>query len=122
VAQYTLEIKSSLPTLNQYVEVERGNRYAAAKLKRDTEIIIRSFINPRRKVPEWKYPVTMSYVWFLRNRRKDPSNVAYAKKFIEDALVRAGVLEGDGFKHICGFEDQFIIGGDEKCIVKIKDT
>jgi Holliday junction resolvase RusA-like endonuclease len=33
--------------------------------------------------------------------------VAFAKKFIQDSLVRAGVLKDDGWREIESFEDVF---------------
>lgn len=39
--------------------------------------------------------------------------IAFAKKFILDALVGAGVLRGDGWKHISGFTDRFKVSKED---------
>lgn len=45
-------------------------------------------------------PYSMRYLLLCKDRRSDPSNLAAgAEKVILDALVDAGALPGDGFKH-----------------------
>lgn len=101
-----LIIPGRLPGLNEYIEAERGNRYAAAKMKEDTEDYIVIFANQQIPRP-LKTPVYMSYLWIEPDRRRDKSNIAFAKKFIEDALIKAGKLPNDGWKQIKGFKDDF---------------
>lgn len=33
--------------------------------------------------------------------------MAFAKKFVQDALVQCGVLKDDGWKYVVGFSDRF---------------
>ena len=40
---------------------------------------------------------------------KDKDNIAFSKKFIQDALVLEGIIPGDGWKNIEGFVDNFFI-------------
>lgn len=54
-------------------------------------------------------PVIMRYTWIEPNRRRDKDNIAFAKKFIQDALIRAGVLANDGWAQIKGFSDDFVV-------------
>lgn len=54
----------------------------------------------------------MPYAYFLfdwreEHERRDPDNVAAGQKFIFDGLVDAGILPGDGWKHVRGFNHQF---------------
>lgn len=53
----------------------------------------------------FKGAVDIKFKWFLRNRKKDPDNITFAKKYILDGLVKAGVLENDSFKFINSFSD-----------------
>ena len=54
--------------------------------------------------------VHLSFVWFCRNRRKDPDNISSAgRKIILDGLVSAGILQNDGWK----FSDSFEVGRDQ---------
>lgn len=46
--------------------------------------------------------------WFAPNRMKDPDNIAFAKKFILDAMQAAGVLPRDSWRYVGGgFADLF---------------
>ena len=62
------------------------------------------------KLSPYSGPVFIDYLWQEPNRRRDPSNIAAGgRKFIEDALVRAGILRGDGWRFIGGFTDRFVL-------------
>lgn len=53
-------------------------------------------------------PVFMEYLWIEPNRRRDKDNISsFGRKVIQDALVSAGVLKDDGWKHVVGFSDRF---------------
>ena len=47
------------------------------------------------------------FFWRLKNDKVDPDNIAFAKKFILDGMVEGRVLEGDSWKFIRGFADDF---------------
>ena len=104
---YKLVIPGKLPGLNDYIRTERSNRHQAAKLKhREEEGIILEIRRQWRKV-RFDKPVYMRYTWVEANRKRDKDNIAFARKFIQDALVKAGTLQNDGWQHISGFDDRF---------------
>jgi len=105
--RYKITIPGTLPGLNEYVNAERGNRYQAAKLKRQTEDMIVMCIWEQMPGVEISEPVHIEYHWYEPNRRRDKDNIAFAKKFIQDALVKAGVLGNDAWQEIVSFEDKF---------------
>lgn len=94
MASYTITIGGGLPGLNEYIDVERTSRYMAADMKRSVQ---EAFIR---------------YHWIEPNKRRDPSNIAFAKKFIEDALVDIGIIQNDGWRHVAGFSDSFSVDKD----------
>ena len=53
--------------------------------------------------------MVIHYTWVEPNRRRDKDNIAFAKKFVQDSLVRMGVLENDGWKQIEYFTDSFAV-------------
>lgn len=57
-------------------------------------------------------PVYIDFRWYEENTRRDKDNIAFAKKFILDALVELGILQGDGWKWMTGFSDSFFIDKD----------
>lgn len=105
----TLNIEGTLPSLNEYIAAERRNKYIAAQMKKRTQEYIRWMIKQQLPHIHFREPVYMKYYWFERNRKRDKDNIAFARKFIQDALVEAGVLDGDGWAHILGFEDHFAV-------------
>ena len=58
----------------------------------------------------FKVPVAMRYSWYEPARRRDKDNVsAFGRKCIQDALIRVGVLENDGWNEIDSFSDRFFL-------------
>lgn len=105
-----LVIPGELTDLNTYIQAERGNKFIAAKIKREeTE---RVAMEARIQLRTWKaqnLPVTLSYRWYTVDLRKDCDNVAYAQKYVQDGLVEAGVLPNDSRKYVSGFRHEFFV-------------
>jgi hypothetical protein len=101
-------IKGELVDLNTYIQKERGNRFAAAKIKEEETRRI-YWECKAQKLGYIGVPVFVSCSWYCKNKRKDRDNVAFSKKFILDGLVKAGVLENDGWDNIIGFQDAFFV-------------
>lgn len=62
------------------------------------------FMNPK-KVIQFDNPIFtdktwFSYHWVVNSRANDHDNVSAACKFIDDALVAAGIIRDDNFMHI----------------------
>ena len=105
-------IYGRLDGLNQYVNACRSNKYQGAKAKTKNERLIKAHIDDQLTGIQFKRPVSILFRWYEPNRKRDLDNVCSAKKFIQDALVKMGVLEGDGWRHIAGFTDEFYIDKD----------
>lgn len=104
----TLIIKGALTDLNTYINAERSNRFMAAKIKKqNTQVVYIEAI--RQHVPKFKKSVFIAYKWYCKNKKKDKSNVAFSKKFVEDGLILAKVLTNDGWDQIEGWSDDFYI-------------
>ena len=106
---YKLTIPGLLPGLNEYVDAERGakGKYKAAAMKKQAENVIGYMIKTQLRGVRFTRPVVIHYTWIEPNRRRDKDNIAFAKKFIQDALVETGVLRNDGWSEIEGFTDDF---------------
>lgn len=105
----TFTIHGRLPSLNEYINAERTNRYKAAKLKRDLQERIGAEIR-RSNLKQVKVPVKLVYRFYEANRRRDKDNIAgVAHKFVQDSLVAEGILEDDGWDYVEGFEDKFYL-------------
>lgn len=115
---YELVIPGTLPTLNQYTSVNRANRFAANKLKQEAEEQILAAIgeNP----PMFGQAVTIEFHWIRPDMRSDKDNVAFAKKFVLDALQKAHVIRSDRWKLCTPYDRSFSVNRENpRTIVRI---
>lgn len=113
-----IEIPIKLPSLNQYINECRKNRYAGANMKKEVEIDIGWYIN---QLPEYKNPIKIHFHWVEENKKRDLDNVCFAKKFILDSMVKAGKLKDDNRNYVKGFKDTFEYGKTSKVILEIEE-
>lgn len=116
---YKAEIPFRLPSANEYINECRTNKFGAAKYKKDLEADIGIFL---RKLPLIEKPVKIRFTWVEENRRRDCDNIAFGKKFVLDALVKAGKLKDDNRRCVTGFEDSFKYEKASKVIVEIMEV
>lgn len=92
--------------LNEYINAERTNRYAAAKIKqKETQIAAFHLLKHKNTLSNLKKPLKLNFTWFVANKKKDLDNMSFSKKFILDGMVECGILENDGQKHVNSFSD-----------------
>lgn len=103
-----LTIPGRLPGLNELIDANRGSHVAGARMKRDTDATVGWAITARN-LGKLREPVRLHFHWFEPDKRRDPDNIAAAKKFVLDALVKAGCLAGDGWGGVAGFTDAFAV-------------
>ena len=104
-----LVIHGRLMGLNEYTRENRRDPRAGNRLKRQAEEQVFAAIKQSRlgKIPT---PCIMKYTWYERDRRRDLDNISsFGRKCIQDALVKAGKLGGDGWDYIAGFSDDFVV-------------
>jgi Holliday junction resolvase RusA-like endonuclease len=117
--QYLI-LKYRFPDLNEYIKIERSNRYAAANMKKEyTELVAWECKAQKLKFMESAY---ITFEWMEENRRRNIDNIAYAKKFIIDGLVLAGILKNDGWGEVKGFKDDFRVGENYEVFVKLEEA
>lgn len=104
----TFTVPATLPGLNEYIRACRTNANVGNSMKAKAQVTVTWGIQMAHLEP-FDGPVFLSFAWYEGDRRRDVDNVAFAKKFILDALVEAGILAGDGRKHVVGFSDEFPI-------------
>lgn len=122
--EYLLTIPGKLHNLNDYISAERSNRYIGAQMKKTDQDIVIHYAKKQLKGVKIERPVFMEYAWYESNRQRDKDNISsYGRKVIQDALVKAGVLNGDGWNHIDGFSDRFEVDRDNPRIeIKIREV
>ncbi len=101
-----LLIEGELTALNEFINAERRNRFIAAKIKKGETGYCQDIAEKSDlKLQETDFPCALIITWYVKNKRKDADNIAFAKKFILDGLVEAGVLPNDNRKYVQGFMD-----------------
>ena len=117
-----IEIPFRLPSLNEYIKaskVIKGKWNAGNQMKQDVQDDIMIFLN---KLPTYTKPINIHFHWIEENKRRDLDNVCFAKKFILDAMVKAGKLKDDNRNCVSGFTDTFEYGKESKVILEIKEV
>lgn len=115
-------INYKLPSLNEVIAKNRSNKYLGAKFKKEVEEVIGWSIkqalasNTLHKVDK---PVIVKFTWAEKTKRRDADNIASAKKFILDALVKTGVLVDDSRKYVKGFYDVIIDDKKDYVVVEL---
>lgn len=99
-----ITIIGRFPSLNEYINVCRRNRYTANRVKKQETS---RAANAARGVSPFHEPVVVEFLWVEKDKRRDIDNVAFAKKFVLDGLVQAGVIANDNAKHVVGLSDKF---------------
>lgn len=117
---YRAVIELKLPGLNEYITACRSNKYQAANLKKRTEAEIMPYL---RRLPRFERPVIIHFRWIEKDRRRDCDNICGGgRKFVLDAMVKAGVLKDDGRRYVKAFTDDFECGNRPMVIMDIEEV
>lgn len=108
-------IKGRFPGLNEIIKSARGNKFASASQKKvHTDRVTCTVAH--------LFPVKSAdfvFTWYERDKRRNPDNIASAKKFCFDGLQKAGIIKNDGWKEIKSFKDQFVVSKIEGVLIEI---
>lgn len=115
---YVVEIPLKLPSLNEYINACRYNRYAGNNMKQKVQKDISIYLNKLPKLNK----VRITFKWYEGNKKRDLDNICFAKKFILDSLVNLGKLKDDNRKNVCGFTDEFYYCNEWKVILEIQEV
>lgn len=123
---YTFIIEGKLANLNDYLSAERvsirgarGNFNTKGNvLKQESMHTVISYIRKYLRGVKITKPIKIRYTFFEPNKKRDLDNIAsFAMKIIQDALVKSGVLQNDGWNNIYAFECNFDVDKDRPHIV-----
>ena len=111
MTKYNFFIPGRFPGLNEIIGEARKHKMASAtQKKRYTNLVADVVRLTFRKYGSIQGKVWISFIWVEKDKRRDPDNFVVAKKYIIDGLVEAGLLKGDGWKHIAGLTDTWEVG------------
>ena len=114
-------IGERLPSLNDYVDVCRKNKYQAATFKRKVDNLIYYEIISQLKDLKINKPVIVYLHFIEENKKRDVDNVYSASKYILDALVKTKVLKNDNPKHVIDIKYSHEYTKESKVIVELDE-
>lgn len=114
---YQFTIQGTLPNLNDLIAAERQQIRSRGKfttagntLKQTNQELVIYAIRQQLRGIHISNPIHIKYFFFEPNRKRDLDNIsAFAHKVIQDAMVKSGLIDNDGWKNIVGFTDQFAL-------------
>lgn len=92
--------------MNELINASKRSKFEYVKIKRAAIRDVGIMAKVSLKTPI-QTPATFSFVWYCRNRRKDPDNIMSGQKYVFDGLQECGLLENDGWKEIAGITHEF---------------
>jgi len=101
-----LFIPIRFPSLNEYIGAMNRNRFVGNQMKREHTDLVAQYARVN-KLGHFTEPVTIEFHYTEPNNKRDGDNIVFAKKFILDGLVEAGVLTDDSQKWVKGFTDSW---------------
>ena len=119
LARIICEIPMKLPSLNEYIRACRANKFQGSKMKKEIEDDIGVFI---ARLPRFERPIQIHFHWVEGNSKRDLDNIAFAKKFILDAMVKQGKLADDNRKCVTAFRDSFEYAKETKVVLEIMEA
>lgn len=94
--------------MNELVALNRTNKYAAAKKKKEeTELV--AWMCKEQNLKVFKKPIKLKCYWIYERTNQDPDNIRSQIKVILDGFVLSGIIPDDSVKTIKGFDgDEYI--------------
>lgn len=119
--RYIFTIGHRLPSLNDYVDVCRFNKYQAATFKKNVDSLISYEILTQLKDLQIKKQVYVHLHFIEENMKRDVDNVYSASKYILDALVKMKVLKNDSPRYVKDIFYSHKYAKESKVIVEIEE-
>ena len=107
---FSIWIPVVFPSRNVSERAARSNKFSGASLKKKYTELAALFIGRwvrRDWIPLKRYSV--SFLWVCKDERHDPDNVMSGMKYVLDGMVAAGLVAGDGWRHVQKIENRFTI-------------
>lgn len=113
-----LIIKGRLPGLNEYTDACRTSPREGAKMKQQAQEVVMWHILSQIRGRRFEKPVFILFTFYEQDRRRDRDNVSsFARKVVQDALVKCGNLQDDGWNYVTGYLDKFEVDKKQPRIV-----
>ena len=113
-----LIVKGRLPGLNEYTKACRTNPHKGNEMKQQAQQTVMWYILQQMRGHRFTKPVFILFSFYEQDRRRDRDNISsFARKVIQDALVKCGNLQDDGWDYVTGYMDRFYVDKENPRIV-----
>lgn len=102
-----LFIPVRFPSLNEYISAMNRNRFVGNKMKKEYTDLVAQYARAK-DLGHFTEPVAIHFYYTEPNSKRDGDNIVFAKKFILDGLVQAGVLTNDTQQWVKRFTDSWV--------------
>jgi len=119
-----LTIGKKFPSLNDTLRKAKRHWANYHKEKSELTYLVKMHCKQQR-LRKSRQPVFLQFTWYEPNRKRDMDNVSFAKKYVLDGMVEAGVLDNDSPRYISGWTERFLKAprhGVDVIIVEQGDT
>ena len=99
----TFEIPGRFCSLNDFIGMSYHDQNDA-KARYDNLVALSARC---ARIKPYNSRIRYHVLWVEQNRKRDLDNVAFGKKFIQDGLIKAGIIRNDTHHEIAGFSDEF---------------
>lgn len=87
-----------LMSLNEYINLERKNKFMAAKAKKELTELVAWTVKSQLHGLTVERIEKITFIWQHKKRfAKDFDNVEFAQKFIRDGMVLSGLVKSDSW-------------------------
>jgi len=118
---FTFTVPGELPTMNEIIDDSKTHWGQHMQNKEDTEELIKFYIE-KEGVPFYE-KLKLEIIYYRKDKRYDPDNIAAAKKFILDALQKAGCIQNDGWKCVKGFQESWEVDKENpRTVITLKEA
>ena len=95
MTQIRITIEGEFVTQNEYIKAERSNKGWAAAIKdNESTRVYYETLNKHKPVDE--YPIDITFVWYRKDRRTDPDNVALRRSPLRRDIGRKSGVDLHG--------------------------
>jgi Holliday junction resolvase RusA-like endonuclease len=118
-------IYRQLPSLNEYIEQCRRNKYAGANFKTKIENAIcadiRAALEQGILRPVGEKACELAITYFEKTRKRDVDNIQSANKFILDAMRKEHIIINDSQKYVKQVHCLIDYSDNDHVLVEIKE-
>jgi Holliday junction resolvase RusA-like endonuclease len=102
-------IEGELPDLNTELNAAKAHWIYYRDQKAGWTLFTKNAVKKQSNGLSFELPVEITMIWVLKDKRKDPDNIAFAKKYILDGMKEAGIIKNDSLKYIHRLSDYFVL-------------